>query len=109
MCCTFGDETDIRWWKKHNLELKVIIGKDGKIEGLPLKQYKEKIIEQLKNTQPNHSPLEGESASVSVPVGGQPLPESLRSSTLPQGEGDFFKFFVCEFLNLLKIFLNILL
>lgn len=48
MCCTFGDETDIKWWKKHNLELNVIIGKDGKIEGLPLKQFKEKIIEDLK-------------------------------------------------------------
>ena len=50
MCCTFGDETDIRWWKKHGLELKVIIGKDGKIDGLPIKQFKEKIIEELKNT-----------------------------------------------------------
>ena len=34
MCCTFGDETDIRWWKKHSLELRVIIGKDGKIVSL---------------------------------------------------------------------------
>ncbi len=49
MCCTFGDETDIRWWKKYNLELKVIVGKDGKIEGLPLKQFKEKVIEDLKS------------------------------------------------------------
>lgn len=48
MCCTFGDETDIKWWKKHHLELKVIIGKDGKIEELPLKQFKEKITEDLK-------------------------------------------------------------
>ncbi|MBM5782893.1 MAG: class I tRNA ligase family protein [Pelagibacterales bacterium] len=32
MCCTFGDETDIRWWKKHDLPLRIIIGKDGKIE-----------------------------------------------------------------------------
>lgn len=48
MCCTFGDETDIRWWKKHALDLKVIIGKDGKIENLPIKQFKEKIIEDLK-------------------------------------------------------------
>jgi len=31
MCCTFGDETDIRWWKKHSLPLRVIIGKDGKM------------------------------------------------------------------------------
>lgn len=48
MCCTFGDETDIRWWKKHGLELKVIIGKDGKVENLPIKQFKEKVIEDLK-------------------------------------------------------------
>ncbi|MBM3579610.1 MAG: valine--tRNA ligase [Alphaproteobacteria bacterium] len=48
MCCTFGDETDIRWWKKHGLELKIIIGKDGKIDGMPLKQFKEKVIEDLK-------------------------------------------------------------
>jgi len=48
MCCTFGDETDIRWWKKHNLELKVIIQKDGRIEGISIKQFKEKVIEDLK-------------------------------------------------------------
>ncbi len=57
MCCTFGDETDIRWWKKHNLELKVIVGKDGKINfdhelvaGKNIKQAKDAIIEALKNT-----------------------------------------------------------
>ncbi len=31
MCCTFGDETDIKWWKKHQLETRVIIGRDGKM------------------------------------------------------------------------------
>ena len=29
MCCTFGDETDIRWWKKHNLRTRVILEKSG--------------------------------------------------------------------------------
>ncbi len=48
MCCTFGDETDIKWWKRHQLDLKVIISKDGKIKDLPLKQFKEKTIEELK-------------------------------------------------------------
>lgn len=47
MCCTFGDETDIKWWKKHNLELKIIIGRDGKIDGLSLKEYRKKIIDEL--------------------------------------------------------------
>ena len=34
MCCTFGDETDIRWWKKHDLQLRVIIRKDGKLSDI---------------------------------------------------------------------------
>ncbi|RYE05869.1 MAG: valine--tRNA ligase [Rickettsiaceae bacterium] len=32
MCCTFGDQTDILWWKKHKLPTKIIISKAGKIE-----------------------------------------------------------------------------
>ena len=31
MCCTFGDETDIKWWQKHKLETRVILGGDGKM------------------------------------------------------------------------------
>ena len=39
MCCTFGDETDIRWWKKHNLNLRVMLRKDGICDSLyPLKE-----------------------------------------------------------------------
>ncbi len=34
MCCTFGDLTDIEWWKTHNLPLRDIVGKDGRIHGL---------------------------------------------------------------------------
>ena len=34
MCCTFGDETDVMWREKHNLPLRVIVGKDGKIHNL---------------------------------------------------------------------------
>lgn len=32
MCCTFGDETDIHWQKKHALESRVILNKYGKLE-----------------------------------------------------------------------------
>lgn len=31
MCCTFGDQTDVVWWRKHKLPCKVIIGKSGLI------------------------------------------------------------------------------
>jgi len=55
MVCTFGDNTDIEWWKKHKLDLKIGITKDGKLNelagefaGLDLKEGKGKIVEKLK-------------------------------------------------------------
>jgi valyl-tRNA synthetase len=54
MCCTFGDKTDIAWYLKHKLPFKELIGKDGRITalggsvaGMPVKQAREIIIEQL--------------------------------------------------------------
>ena len=55
MCCTFGDQTDIEWWKKYNLPLKNIFTSDGKIVetvpnygGLKIKEARKKIVEDLK-------------------------------------------------------------
>ncbi|WP_347939009.1 valine--tRNA ligase [Rickettsia oklahomensis] len=56
MCCTFGDQTDITWWKMHNLPLKTIITKKGTIDfpndigidGLKIKAARAKIIDILK-------------------------------------------------------------
>ncbi len=31
MCCTFGDETDIFWQRKHSLEIRLFIDKHGKL------------------------------------------------------------------------------
>ena len=31
MCCTFGDTTDIEWWRTHNLPLRIILGRDGRL------------------------------------------------------------------------------
>jgi len=54
MCCTFGDQTDIEWWKKYNLELKNIFTEDGKIKdsiekygGLKIKAAREEILKDL--------------------------------------------------------------
>lgn len=54
MCCTFGDQTDIEWWKKYNLPLKYIFTDDGKIidsvpnyGGMKIKEARKKIIEDL--------------------------------------------------------------
>ena len=54
MCCTFGDQTDIEWWKKYNLPLKYIFTADGKIAnsvpnygGMKIKEARKQIIEDL--------------------------------------------------------------
>ena len=56
MCCTFGDQTDIEWWKKYNLPLKYIFTDDGKIidsmpnyGGMKIKEARKQIIEDLNN------------------------------------------------------------
>ncbi len=55
MCCTFGDTTDVEWYFKYKLPLKISIEKDGRLNqlakefvGLKIKIAREKIIEKLK-------------------------------------------------------------
>ena len=52
MCCTFGDQTDIEWWKKYNLPLKHIFTDSGRIVdsvknygGLKIKEARKQIID----------------------------------------------------------------
>ena len=54
MCCTFGDQTDIEWWKKYNLPLRHIFTDDGRIidsvpnyGGMKIKEARKQIIEDL--------------------------------------------------------------
>ncbi|MBI4557128.1 MAG: valine--tRNA ligase [Candidatus Hydrogenedentes bacterium] len=35
MVCTFGDQTDVDWWRKYDLPLRQVIGRDGRL--LPIK------------------------------------------------------------------------
>ncbi len=56
MCCTFGDQTDIEWWKKYNLPLKYIFTEDGRIidsvpnyGGMKIKEARKQIIEDLQS------------------------------------------------------------
>ncbi|MDR0488308.1 MAG: valine--tRNA ligase [Propionibacteriaceae bacterium] len=30
MCCTFGDKTDVQWWRELNLPTRTVIGRDGR-------------------------------------------------------------------------------
>lgn len=54
MCCTFGDSTDVRWWRTHELPLLAIIGRDGKMTrlagayaGLTIKEARQRILDTL--------------------------------------------------------------
>ena len=56
MCCTFGDQTDMEWYKQYKLPLKMVItpwGKmnesSGKYVGLKIEDARKAIIEDLKN------------------------------------------------------------
>ena len=31
MCCTFGDTTDIEWWREYSLPARMIVGRDGRL------------------------------------------------------------------------------
>lgn len=67
MCCTFGDTSDIAWWQKYKLPIKIILTKQGRIAegakfdsleanaiysilvGLKVNQARSKIIEILQS------------------------------------------------------------
>jgi valyl-tRNA synthetase len=54
MCCTFGDSTDVHWWRTHQLSRLQAIGRDGRITklagplaGLPILEARKRVLEQL--------------------------------------------------------------
>ncbi len=57
MCCTFGDATDVEWYKAYNLPLSVVINEKGQMthehfKGMKIKDARSAIIEELKKS--NH-------------------------------------------------------
>jgi len=34
MVCTFGDQTDVQWWREQKLPLRQIVGRDGRLESI---------------------------------------------------------------------------
>lgn len=55
MCCTFGDQTDMEWFYAHNLPMKMVISKSGKmlkeagrLEGMKIKEARKEIVEDLR-------------------------------------------------------------
>jgi len=37
MVCTFGDQTDVQWWREQKLGMRQIIGKDGRLQHIEFK------------------------------------------------------------------------
>lgn len=55
MCCTFGDVTDIEWYKAYNLPLRIEINEKGQMlhphfKGMKIKEARAAIIEELKKS-----------------------------------------------------------
>ncbi len=57
MCCTFGDSTDVRWWRTHQLPLRAAIGRDGRMtalagsfEGLTISEARKRMLHHLAET-----------------------------------------------------------
>ena len=64
MCCTFGDETDIEWWQKHDLDTRVILNKFGKIEKLEnLELYSKNNLLKPSKTEEIYSKIENKKVS----------------------------------------------
>ena len=56
MVCTFGDKEDVDKWRRHDLDLRPVINKDGTLneragryEGMSVRQARNKIIEDLRS------------------------------------------------------------
>jgi len=54
MCCTFGDVTDVYWWRTHSLPLRIVLTRDGRLNelagayaGMRIKAARKKILEDL--------------------------------------------------------------
>ena len=69
MVCTFGDQTDILWWRELGLATRTIVGRDGRLQprdfdapaaqeaydalvGLSTKQARKAILDMLEDTEP---------------------------------------------------------
>jgi len=55
MCCTFGDVTDIEWYKAYNLPLRIVINEKGQMthehfKGMKIKEARAAIIEELRKS-----------------------------------------------------------
>ena len=56
MCCTFGDTADVEWWYTHDLPLRAVIGRDGRLTeaagdfaGLPVFEARRQIVRALED------------------------------------------------------------
>jgi len=54
MICTFGDRQDVKWWKKHNLALRIVIDRNGRLNekagkyaGMTAMEAREAILRDL--------------------------------------------------------------
>ncbi|MBI2571562.1 MAG: valine--tRNA ligase [Candidatus Schekmanbacteria bacterium] len=105
MVCTFGDQTDVQWWREQGLPLRQVLGRDGRLQevvfgtgnwesrntdaanaayrqlqGLSVKQARKAIVEMLRD------PSAAADSSGAAPLAAAPRP--LRHSVKFYEKGD---------------------
>jgi valyl-tRNA synthetase len=67
MCCTFGDTTDVHWWRTHALELIALIDRQGRLSaaggtyaGLRLAEARTRIVNDLRMSGHLHNEQQAE-------------------------------------------------
>ncbi len=89
MVCTFGDQTDVQWWREHNLALRQVINRDGRIRPM---EYGRNESLRPELAQANHQKLVGQRVNgarrLMVEMLRDPANSALSAFPTPsQGEG----------------------
>ncbi|HKG52314.1 MAG TPA: valine--tRNA ligase [Actinomycetales bacterium] len=92
MCCTFGDLTDVVWWRELQLPTRSVVGRDGRLlrevpAWLPTESGRELYAEQLAG-RTTHSAREAvvQALRSSGQLDGEPTPTQRRANFYEKGE-----------------------
>lgn len=91
MCCTFGDTTDIEWWRDHKLPTRVIIeptGRIGRMDGLGAPDWPSLDLEKARATA-------GELEGLTVKAARKRMVERLAAAGYLRGESPVVRTVPC--------------
>lgn len=82
MVCTFGDQTDVEWWRENDLALKPMLDKDGRIRHMEYGKEWEAIPGYEENAEENFAQLIGKKVNQAKRITVEMLQDSSNSAIL---------------------------